>query len=337
WRSYNPSTGIQLLASGKLYVRAAVLQDDIFETTSSAYETLKLVATNDAGQGAEGTGKIWDDGTGDIFDENSRNTTPKNSNDADYPDYLDDDRTITVTGRTVNEAAGTITFIATGAQGVFVSFDLIDGSAKEGQDFTGVLEISHDNGATWIAYTDDSAVQFTSSGKILVRTAVTNDDVFENGENLVLEATKLSNSTIKYANGIIVDDGNGGDDDGDGTDNAGDTAKDDDRPVFTVNDVTVNESAGTMTFTVTRTGKTALTSSVDFATSDDTAVVTADYTAKNGTLLFDADAVSTVSSKTVTVDITTDNILESDETFEINLSSPGDARIGDNLGVGKII
>ncbi len=48
-------------------------------------------------------------------------------------------------------------------------------------------------------------------------------------------------------------------------------ASDDDRPSFSVDDVTVNEAAGTLTFTVTKTGATALASSVDYATADGTA------------------------------------------------------------------
>ncbi len=55
-------------------------------------------------------------------------------------------------------------------------------------------------------------------------------------------------------------------------DGTGSGGADDDRPSFSVDDVTVNEAAGTLTFTVTKTGATALASSVDYATADGTAI-----------------------------------------------------------------
>ncbi len=55
-------------------------------------------------------------------------------------------------------------------------------------------------------------------------------------------------------------------------DGTGPGGTDDDRPSFSVDDVTVNEAAGTLTFTVTKTGATALASSVDYATADGTAI-----------------------------------------------------------------
>src|SRR5262249_45009316 len=93
---------------------------------------------------------------------------------------------------------------------------------------------------------------------------------------------------------------------------------DDDRPSYTINDVTRNEGAGTMTFTVTLTGDTALASTGDYTTADNTATAGADYTATSGTLSFAAGLGT--RTQAVTVSITNANISEQSETYFVNLS-----------------
>lgn len=58
-------------------------------------------------------------------------------------------------------------------------------------------------------------------------------------------------------------------------------------PPLTINDVTVNESAGTATFTVTATGETALEVRVSYATSNGTAQAGSDFSTTTGTLIFE--------------------------------------------------
>ncbi len=115
-------------------------------------------------------------------------------------------------------------------------------------------------------------------------------------------------------------------------DGTGPGGTDDDRPSFSVDDVTVNEAAGTLTFTVTKTGATALASSVDYATADGTAIAGADYTAASGTLNFLAGE----TSKTVSIAITNDNLFELSEAFNLNLSNASNAVIADGTGIGTI-
>ena len=93
--------------------------------------------------------------------------------------------------------------------------------------------------------------------------------------------------------GTIQDDGTGG------------TATDDDRPSYTVSDITRNEGDGTATFTVTLTGDTALSSTINYATANNTASAGADYTATSGTLTFLAG--TGVRTQTVTVPILNDS------------------------------
>jgi hypothetical protein len=134
-------------------------------------------------------------------------------------------------------------------------------------------------------------------------------------------------------NGIIDEGAVGTDDDGDGTvDEVADACVN-----ISINDVSATEGdAGTknFNFTVTRLGETSIASSVDFATADGTATVAdSDYVAKNGTLNF---AIGE-TSKTVTVVVNGDTTVESDETFNVNLSNCiPNCEMVDGQGVGTI-
>ena len=107
-------------------------------------------------------------------------------------------------------------------------------------------------------------------------------------------------------------------------------------PTFSINAVSVNEAAGTITFTVTKSGTTALTTTVDYAVAPNSAVTPADYaagtTALAGTLIF----ASGVTTQSILLNITDDAVVELAETFNVNLSAPTNAAIADNLGVGTI-
>jgi DNA-directed RNA polymerase specialized sigma24 family protein len=87
----------------------------------------------------------------------------------------------------------------------------------------------------------------------------------------------------------------------------------------------VNENGGTATITVTRTGGTDGAVSVHYATSNGTATAGSDYTAASGTLNFGAGE----TSKTFTIPIINDNLVEGDETVNLALTSPaGGASLG---------
>jgi hypothetical protein len=103
-------------------------------------------------------------------------------------------------------------------------------------------------------------------------------------------------------------------------------------PSFAVNDVSVTEG-GDLVLTVTKTGSTSSSFSVDYATANGTATAGTDYTATSGTLTFDpADA-----TQAITIPTTGDTTFESDETFTVTLSNAtGGATITDGQGVGTI-
>ncbi len=87
----------------------------------------------------------------------------------------------------------------------------------------------------------------------------------------------------------------------------------------------VNEGAGTATITVTRTGGSNGTASVNYATSNGTATAGSDYIAKSGTLNWgNGDS----ANKTFTVSITNDPNDEPNETINLTLSGANGASLG---------
>jgi hypothetical protein len=95
---------------------------------------------------------------------------------------------------------------------------------------------------------------------------------------------------------------------------------------FEVSAATIDESAGSVTLTVVRSGSASGAVSVDYSTSSGSATADSDFTSASGTLTWaDGDA----ANKTITVDITNDSTDESDETFTVTLSNPsGGAFLG---------
>jgi hypothetical protein len=71
---------------------------------------------------------------------------------------------------------------------------------------------------------------------------------------------------------------------------------------------------------------------VQWATSDGTATAGSDYTAASGTVTFNPG----VTSQQVVVTLLPDTLDEVNETFNVNLSSPTNGVISDNLGVATI-
>jgi Ca2+-binding RTX toxin-like protein len=88
---------------------------------------------------------------------------------------------------------------------------------------------------------------------------------------------------------------------------------------ISVSDVVANETDGTITFTVLRSGALNETTSVDFSTQDGSALAGSDYVSASGKLVF---AVGE-ASKQVVVNLLNDSIYEAtNETFTLQLSNP---------------
>lgn len=190
----------------------------------------------------------------------------------------------------------------------------LGGAVDYGTGGLGNLQVSTNGGGSW---TDaNSATIAAGQTSVLVRTPITNDSFHEDTETFTLAATVTAGNT---ANSSAIGTG---------------TIDDDDPiPNFTINDVTVNEAAGTATFTVTLSAVSDVTTTVDFASSDNSATASNDYTETSGTLTFTAG----MTSLTIMVPILNDSVFENSEAFHIDLSNPSAATIADNLGVGTIL
>jgi uncharacterized repeat protein (TIGR01451 family) len=183
-----------------------------------------------------------------------------------------------------------------------VNFATANGTATAGSDYTatsGTLSFSANQATTTI-------------------TVVVSGDLAD-------EADETFTVNLSGASGATISDGSG----------TGTITNDDTPPTLSINDVTLVEGdSGTtnFVFTVTRTGKLASASSVDFTTADGTAIAGSDYTATSGTLNFAANQ----ATATITVPVTGDLKVESSETFSVVLSNPTGASISDGTGVGTI-
>jgi Calx-beta domain len=116
---------------------------------------------------------------------------------------------------------------------------------------------------------------------------------------------------------------------------AGTITNDDAPPALAIGDVSKDEgNSGTtaFTFTVTKTGSTALPASASWATGGGDATPGSDYLGNTGTVNFPAGT----ATKTVTVLVNGDTVLETDQAFDVTLSTPTNATISDDTGTGTI-
>ncbi|QDT84056.1 Calx-beta domain-containing protein [Gimesia chilikensis] len=95
------------------------------------------------------------------------------------------------------------------------------------------------------------------------------------------------------------------------------TIQDDDQAAITINDMTVDEDAGTATLTVSIDQPIDTTVTVDYTTSDQSAGAPDDYQTTTGTLTFNPRELS----QTITIPIVDSNLVELDETFLVTLSA----------------
>jgi len=227
----------------------------------------------------------------------SQNTTTLNITDNDNTPNL------SINDVSVNEHAGTATFTvsldAASSQNITVDYASSDGTAIAGSDYT-----SASGSLTFAAGETSKAITVN----------LTDDSLDESNETFSVDLSNATNASISDAQGV-----------GTITDNDG-------QPNLSISDVTVNENAGTATFTVSLDAASAQTITVDYASSDGTAIAGNDYTSASGSLTFAAGE----TSKNITVNISDDSLDESNETFTVDLSNTTNATIADAQGVGTI-
>ena len=210
---------------------------------------------------------------------------------------------IAINDVTVDEGAGTATFTVSlnTASGlpVSVNYSMANGTAGAADFTAGSGTLNFAAGVT--------------TQTIVV--PILEDTLDELNETFTVNLASPTNATIADSQGI------------------GTILDNDAPPSLTINDVTVNENAGTATFTVTLSAVSSLPVSVAFSTSNGTATSGADYTAATGTLNFAAG----VTTQTITVPILEDTLNEVNETFNVSLANPTNATIARGSGLGTII
>lgn len=107
-------------------------------------------------------------------------------------------------------------------------------------------------------------------------------------------------------------------------------------PTLSINDVAINEDAGSAVFTVTHTGgATTGTFTANYTTVNGTATAGTDYGVNSGTLTFNGTVGDT---EQITVGISPDLNLEPDETYTVQFTSVSDGSVDiSDIGNGTII
>jgi hypothetical protein len=226
----------------------------------------------------------------------------------------DDSATVTIADVAGNEDDGAITVTVTLDNAVDGGFD-VDVSTTDGtatlanSDYTAVT-----NQTLTFAGTASESQTFTITP--------TSDVTAEANETVLVLMSNLVPVTV--AGGDL-----------DITDGATVTINNDDSISITVDDPSVAENTGTLSFTVSlSTAAPAGGATVDYATSNGTATAGSDYTAASGTVSF---AVGE-TSKTVGITLSGDSTVEVDETLTLTLSGATgtSVTIGDATGTGTI-
>jgi len=106
----------------------------------------------------------------------------------------------------------------------------------------------------------------------------------------------------------------------------------DDPPIIDIFDMSIDEQAATLNFTISLSNASESAVSVDYTTADVTATAGADYTAASNTATIAAGNLFT----TVAVPILEDTIFEADETFSVTISAPVNGTLGDTTATGTI-
>ena len=246
-----------------------------------------------------------------------------------------DGNVLTGAGFNESEAVGANGF---GDQTVTYRYALTNTSDASTDPLT-ITSLSDDNGTP---LTLDDVNLLTAAGVTLHKRGGDADELLESGETWIYTYSKtvpVGDAGDEHVNTVAItasdDEGTAASD----TDTATVTyadADNDEPPTFSIDDVTVSEAAGTLTFTVTKSGATAVASTVDYAATPDTAGTPGDYAAGTSALTDTLTFLAGESTKTITLNVTNDALFELTESFTVNLSNPTNATIADGQGIGTI-
>jgi hypothetical protein len=212
------------------------------------------------------------------------------------------DTTVTEGNSGTVNASFTVSLSRTSGTAVTVDFATADGSATAPPDYAAA------SGTLTFAPGETTKT---------VTVPVNGETVCESDETFLVNLSNVTGATIVdgQGQGTIVNDDTCG---------------------LSINDVTVTEGNSGVTnaaFAVSLAQASANPVTVDFATADNTATTPSDYTAASGTLTFAPGE----TTKTITVLVNGDTLVEPDETFFVNLSNIVGATAADAQGQGTIV
>ncbi len=225
------------------------------------------------------------------------------NNDDSQPTITINDVSLSEGNAGTSTAAFTVTLSNASSQAIAVNYTTANVSATAGSDY--VLASGTLNFAPG---TLTQPINVTVNG----------DTMFEPNETFNINLTLPANATINDNPGV-------------GTIN-----NDDSQPTISINDVSVNEgntATSTTSFTVSLSNASSQTITVNFATANNTAIAGTHYVATNGTVSFAPGEVSQPVNVTINGDVLTE---PPSVTFNVNLTTPANATIADNQGVGTI-
>jgi hypothetical protein len=146
---------------------------------------------------------------------------------------------------------------------------------------------------------------------------IQSDLVSEMSEKLVVNLDTPINATINDSQGII-------------------TINNDDIPNISISDVTLtegNNGTSLANFVVSLSIPSVQTVQLNYGTANQTAIQPSDYVRTTGTLIFNPGE----TSKNISIAVTGETLIENDQSFRVNLTSPINGRITDSMGIGTIL
>jgi hypothetical protein len=219
---------------------------------------------------------------------------------ADAPSLAVSDALVTEGDSGTKNALFTVSLSAASAGPVTVDYASADGSAKAPAD-----------------YTATTGTLTFAAGELSkqVAVAVVGDALDELHETYSLDLSNPVGATLGDARG------------------AGTILDNDPQVSLSVDDVSAPEGGQSATFTLSLSRESGKIVTVDYATVDGTAAAPSDYASRSGTIIFMAGE----TSKTVSVALVQDAVVEPDETFTLALSRAVNATLLDGQGVATIV
>ncbi|HEX6288526.1 MAG TPA: Calx-beta domain-containing protein, partial [Herpetosiphonaceae bacterium] len=194
-------------------------------------------------------------------------------------------------GENAAAAALTVRLNAASAQSVTVEYATSDGTATAGSDYTA------STGTVTFAPGETSKT---------VSIPLLEDGLLEGNETFTVSLSNPGNAGLGTPATATV------------------TISSNDAITFSASTLSVGENAAAANVTVRLSAVSAVTVTVEYATSDGTATAGSDYTTSTGTVTFAPGE----TSKTISVPLLEDGLLEPNETFTVSLSSPSNAGLG---------